>query len=840
MAFDRSEFLATFTDEAKDHLQDLNNGLLALEKDPTNKSIIEEMFRAGHTLKGAARMMSFDELKEISHCIEDIFQAIHTQKIFLDQNLTNILFEAIDILSQILDEIILGKDIATPWKDIVKKLHETYDIYLNNKQTPKKSKTKKSPTAKGADKTKSKTKKPPATKVSGKKKSKTQKPIPTKKKTDSDPVPDNSSMPEDSSLSFATVREELEANGVLSNIAQPVAQSKTDATDKNPTKTTKKPNIELEEYIKVSISKINNILNLVGEMVINKINSNEKLHNIKRIYKQSKNALKQIEDLSSLINNTSASSFADSQADIGAIFIEISQNMGKTLEDIFQLLEAISTEIFHLDPIIDELQFRMKQVRMLPVRNLFETMPRLVRDIATDQNKQVDLIMSGEDTELDKKVLELMKNSFIHLLRNSIDHGIESPEERVKIGKPAKGTISLKAFYKGGNVIIEIKDDGKGIAVEKVKEKAISKGLLSEEDAKEISQNELINFIFAPGFSTAPLITDISGRGVGLDVVKTDIASLKGTISVETEPHKGTLFTLQLPLTVAIIQVLLVRCGTEIFSIPLLSVNESIIIDKDEIFTIENRAAFQLRNKIISVIDLTEIIQLPPQYQQQTQNKEDQNKHFIVIINSMERLLGMKVDEILGEQEVFIKTMSPRLGNIPNISGVTVLGNGQVILILDVLDIFNTSKNLTFANTLKKVKKTEESDQAFIVNNPTEKKHILIVEDSLTTRELERSILESHGYEVDTANDGIDAINKVQFHNFDIIVSDINMPKMNGFELCKKLKSDKKTKDIPFIIVSSLEEKEHKKLGIEAGAQAYIIKSAFDQSALISTIKKLL
>ncbi len=820
MTFDRSEFLSTFNDEARDHLQKLNQGLLALEKDPGNAEIIEEMFRSGHTLKGAARMMGFEEIKEVSHCIEDVFGAIHNKKITLDAELTTLLFRGLDTITSVLDEVVQSKAVTVPWKEIVDHLHKTLEDYLSGQ----KKKNKKNPESKS--------------KSQG---------IPASQKIS---PPENPRIEEE--LSFSDVKKELEEKGLLhvplgdytekaegktpdspksqSSQSYHEAPHESDSSHK-PQKTSAS---ELEEFIKVPINKINKLLNLVGEMVINKINSNEKVNSTRRFSRFTRQSQKKFQDLYQMIINNHTIEQLPNFNEIKLYFHDINTDLIKLRDDSTVLFDEIALEVSQLDPIIDELQLRMKQIRMLPVGNLFETMPRLVRDIAVAQNKQIELKISGEETEVDKKVLESIKASLIHLLRNSVDHGIELPQERFVSGKGAKGTICLRSYHKGGNVVIEIEDDGRGINVQKIKEIALRRGLTSVNEVATMADSEIMSFIFYPGFSTAPIITDISGRGVGLDVVKTDIEALKGSVLIQSELGKGTKFILQLPLTVAIIQSLLVRSENEIFAIPLLSVEESICIDKKDIFSIENRSAIRLRNRTISVVRLKDIVQVPPAPYKSSAN--DINKTFIVILNSMEKLLGIEVDEIMGEQEVFIKSLDEHLGKLKNISGATILGNGQVIIILDILDIFESSKNMNFSAMSDPLSLSGPRKENVMVA----KKRILIVEDSMTTRELEKSILQSHGYEVDTCVDGLNALNHLQNHRYDLIVSDVEMPRMDGFELCRSVKQITEHHETPFIIVSSLDREEDKRKGIEVGAQAYIIKNAFDQSSLVDTIRRLI
>ncbi len=502
MTFNRSEFLSTFHDEAKDRLQKLNDGLLALEKNPKNKSIIEKMFREAHTLKGASRMMRFHEIEAVSHYIEDIFSSIHNKKIALDQELCTLLFQALDMVSIILEQVVSAGKVTLPWEQMFADLKQAFEGWDSGEKSLKKE--------------------------------------PLKKQSD-DSIEKKNIVSQ--SLSFIKPQ-------VLESI--PETKSSTDTKSQVLTELFKTlqskekawDSLELEEYIKVPVTKINKLLNLIGELATNKINSTQKINSLRRFIKISYAAqIKLQENVDVILNNTVIQQIAMFK-NLKMSLSDLTQDMVELCKESTVLYKDISTEMFQIDLIVDELQLRMKQVRLIPVGNIFEAMPRLVRDIAVAQGKKINLVISGEEIELDKKVLESIKESLIHLLRNSVDHGIELPEEREKIGKNTTGTIMLCAYHKGDNVIIEVEDDGYGMCLEKIKETAILKGLTTSQEIKTLSEQEVLKFIFYSGFSTSPIVTDISGRGIGLNVVKTDIENLKGSITVKTEAGKGTLFAI--------------------------------------------------------------------------------------------------------------------------------------------------------------------------------------------------------------------------------------------------------------------------------------------------------
>jgi CheY-like chemotaxis protein len=449
----------------------------------------------------------------------------------------------------------------------------------------------------------------------------------------------------------------------------------------------------------------------------------------------------------------------------------------------------------------------------------------MVRDIASQQGKEIHLVISGEETELDKKVLEGIKASLIHILRNCIDHGIEEPELRVALGKPRHGTIKISAFHEADNVVITIEDDGRGMDIDQIKETALKKQLVSTHDLGEMTEKEILNIIFMNGYSTSPVVTDVSGRGMGLDIVRRDITNLKGQVILETQKERGAKFTLVLPLTIAIIQVLLVEVQNMVFALPMLPITESVKVNTEDVSTIEGRMAIQFRERIVPLVRLNEVLELPPAKEEEKAKKEI----LVVIASSLDRRIGFIVDKIVGEEEVFTKSLGRHLGKVKNVSGAVIMPTGEVLVVLDIGDLITHC-----AFSLPSVKGKRSAPEV-----KRREKRILVVEDAFSTRELEKSILSTHGYLVDTAIDGLDALDRLIGTKYDLIVSDIEMPRMDGFELCRTLKKKEEYKGIPFVMVTALQKEEDKRRGMEVGAAAYIVKSAFEQTNLLDTIERL-
>ncbi|HZY26524.1 MAG TPA: response regulator, partial [Bacteroidales bacterium] len=459
----------------------------------------------------------------------------------------------------------------------------------------------------------------------------------------------------------------------------------------------------------------------------------------------------------------------------------------------------------------------------------------MVRDISHDQNKVVDFNMTGTELEIDRRILEELKDPLIHLIRNSIDHGIGNPRERLLQNKSSYGKITLAfAAKENGQFEVILSDDGKGIDKDNLLRAAIKSGILDKEAAGKLEDEEILNLIYQSGVSTSSIITDISGRGLGLSIAHEKIAKLNGLISVETEAGNGTTFRIRLPMALAAFRGIMVRVNEFLFILPTVNVERVLRVEEVDIKTVENHETILIDSRIISVVDIGEVLGLPVHKHAGSDRKnrdfEKSDKTRLVVLSSAEQRIAFKVDDIVGEQQVLVKGLGKLLKRVRNISGATILGSGNVIPVLNINDLIKSAVKT-------KGRKIETGEGDLFVPKTGK---ILVAEDSITSRTLIKNILETAGYQVTTSVDGADAYTKARSDDFDIIVSDVDMPKMNGFELTLKIKNDKKLSEIPVILVTALESREDKERGIEVGADAYIIKSSFDQSNLLEIIKKLI
>jgi two-component system chemotaxis sensor kinase CheA len=509
--------------------------------------------------------------------------------------------------------------------------------------------------------------------------------------------------------------------------------------------------------------------------------------------------------------------------------------LNKLESQLAELTRSMERDQYSFDRMVNDHLGEMKQVLMLPVSSLVESFPVMVREISREQNKEIEFVIRGAELEIDKRILEEFKDPLIHLIRNSIDHGIGKPQERVLQNKPLHGTMIL-AFTARESGIIEItmSDDGKGINKEHVLKAAIKSGNLSREDADKLDPEEILSLIYQSGVTTSSIITDISGRGLGLSIVREKVEKLNGRISVETEVNKGTTFHILLPMTLATFRGILVKINEFMFILPTMNVERVLKVEPGHIKTVENHETIRIDDRILSVVDLGDVLGLAEHKHAGSGRMEpglgNSNQIRIVVLVSGEHRIAFKVDEVTDEHQVLVKGLGKLLNRVRNISGATVLGSGKVVPVLHITDLMKSA--------LRSAEKTK--GQVSLEKTSEKIKKILVAEDSITARTLIKNILETAGYQVSTAVDGTDAFTRARSDEFDLIVSDVDMPRMNGFELTAKIRNDKKLTELPVVLVTALESREDREHGIEVGADAYIIKSSFDQTNLLEIIKKLI
>ncbi|NQV02486.1 MAG: response regulator, partial [Bacteroidia bacterium] len=506
------------------------------------------------------------------------------------------------------------------------------------------------------------------------------------------------------------------------------------------------------------------------------------------------------------------------------------RDIHSTDESICELYNNISQFQRSFSRMIDNLLVNIKTTLLYPFSTVVDLIPKLVRDLAREQGKEIAFNILGKETEIDRRILEEIKDPLIHLIRNCIDHGLETPEERTKNGKPPKGSLSIFIIQETNQqVMILVSDDGTGIRKEKVLASAIKSGIITEEASTKLTEQEIFALIFRSGISTSSFVTDLSGRGLGMAIVSEKVVKLGGSISVESTLGKGTTFTILLPLTLSTFNGIPVRVQNQVFIIPTNSVDLAIRVRSEDVKTIEGKPAISLDGQMVGLIYMNEVLGIP--YRKSKQ--EGDSSFLALVMGASLRRIAFVIDEVMGEQEGIVKDLTPILGKVKNIAGATIIGSGQIVPVLNVPELFESAASATSATSTEMLIERISPDE-------NQGQLILVAEDSITARSLIRNILETAGYVVQTAVDGEEAFQLLKKEWFDLLVSDVEMPGMNGFELTSRIRDDQKLSELPVILVTALESADDRQRGMEAGANAYINKSSFEQSNLVETIHRLI
>lgn len=690
---DMSQYLEIFIEESKEHLQGLNQSLLQLEKNPQDVPILNEIFRVAHTLKGMAGTMGFNKMAKLTHDMENVLHALRNNEIKVNTNLVDLLFRCLDALENYVNEVVTkGTEGNEEYSDIIKGL----DAILNKNDAKD---------AAVPDAAANTSNIANAANTANTQDEKTEIEHITSKFKMNQYEHNLINKAADMSLNVFKIIVVLNKGCVLKSARAFIIFQTLERHGEIIKSEPRVEDIEDEkfdfEFTVVVISKRDAesfhkelmAISEVDDVIISTLHSNEveTVDEIKSDAQEVKTEVLHEE------NNTEAEEHQKTQVSKSNIKtgktvrvdidrLDVLMNLVSELIIIKTRLEGLeeiernqnyNEVIEYFERVTTSLHDAVMKVRMVPIETVFNRFPRMLRDISRNLNKEIILNMSGEDTELDRTVIDEIGDPLIHLLRNSADHGIESLDKRREVGKPDAGQINLRAYQDGNNVVIEVEDDGSGIDLEKVKKKAIDRGFVNKDAAKNLSQKDIIDFLFKPSFSTSETITDLSGRGVGLDVVKTKIEALGGMVEVDTEAGRGSKFIIRLPLTLAIIQALLVQINTEKYALPLNTIREIIKIKPEDIKQVQKQEIILFRNTIVPIIRIGERLDVPP-------SDKESKLLTVVVVKKGEKLSGFLVDNLIGQHEIVIKSLGKLLSGIKTIAGATILGDGNVALILDV------------------------------------------------------------------------------------------------------------------------------------------------------------
>lgn len=876
--------LSTFREEIDGHVVNLTRELVEIEEvgaSPEQAEKIREAMRILHTIKGASRMMGFPLITKVAHVMEELIGNYRDRNppIELPRNHIDIAFEGIDVISELTREV--TRMSAGPAEPSALTSPEVIEILISKMAVMAGKPELAHPEVKDKNSASAYGQELAAV-------------APT--------APTVASSP-DSDLIFKTGSENAPVPPNF-KVVQGEATAVENRTDRAG-----------EETIRVRLDKLDDLINLAGELVINKQQNEEHLLELQDFLREFRTRTRMaqqlrdyiiertpVEERSRLLGITELFSFekpempewikvekaAQEKDGIslplrttngnghGAVVVvnnggvkhyqnEVfgldAQGLRKVftkLEDMINLDKQLEQRVtgvirerksynVRFGAAADELRRSMLGIRMLPLETIFTRFARPVRDLAYERGKEVKLVIDGGSIEVDKRILEQIADPLIHMLRNSVDHGIEPPQERVSRGKPAEGTLKLSAMQKGSHVLIQVEDDGGGIAPESLRQAAVTKGYMDATTAAALSDEAVLDLIYRPGFSTRARPDEVSGRGIGMDVVQQNIKRLNGRMVVQNLPGRGVIFTMEIPLTLATVDALIIRCAGQLFALPSVMVAGTHQFSHKELQKIEGRPVIRLRGQLVPIVGLSEVLALSPLDEDVPDTTEEEISYGVLLsvgaganaVNDLsERLICFEVDALVDEREVVVKGLSSFLEKTPNIAGVTVLGADGLALILDVFGLVQSARLGSVAPMEMAIPAPRDANPTALLSRKTYR--ILVVDDSLATRELERSILETAGFKVDTARDGVEALKVCRERRPDLVLSDVEMPNMDGFRLSAAIRNDMQLHDLPVIIVSSRDSEEDRRKGMEAGAQAYIIKGQFEQNKLLETISRLI
>lgn len=741
--------LDLFRVECEQHGAVLNQGLLALEQDPTSPERLEPLMRAAHSIKGAARLVGIEPVVKLAHAMEDGFVAAQNSEIVLSAEHMDVLLKGADTILA----IAMHEGELADWYDANR---QDYLSLLDDVNAILKGE-------------------------SG---------VVTETRAEAVPAAASEARPEPGEAGDA-------------DTAVKPALKKNTAPQK-------------DRVLRVSAELVNRLMGLAGESLVESRWLYPYSESLRRLKRQQTDLVCMIDSLRERMERQQVSD------DMRGLLRDAQRQASQCREVMSDRLNELESYDRRLSNLSSRLHREVVGSRMRPFIDGVHGFPRMVRDISRSLKKDVQLIIEGETTMVDRDILDKIEAPLNHIIRNAIDHGLESPEERVAAGKPAKGTIRLRAYHNAGMLSIVVGDDGRGIDLDRLRNKIVEKGLIDAAMAETLSEMELTDFLFLPGFSTKDKVSEISGRGVGLDVVYDAMQEMRGNVRATSKSGQGTRFHMQLPLTLSVIPALLVEIAGEPYAFPLARIDRIASVRQSEVSEAEGNQFVVLDGKNVGLVSASQILE-----------KESGMEHAglmsVVVLNERNHYYGMVVDKFLGERELVVQVMPEALGKVQDISSAALMEDGSPLLIVDVDDLIRSIEKVLKTARLGKVSSILEEETALC-------KTVLVVDDSITVREVERKLLERAGYQVETAVDGVDGLNMLRSQPFDMLVTDVDMPRMNGIDLVKTLRQDASLRSLPVLMVSYKDREEDKLRGLEAGADYYLTKGSFHDETLLQAV----
>jgi two-component system, chemotaxis family, sensor histidine kinase and response regulator WspE len=779
--------LALFSGEVETQSILLNQTLLSLKNNPDEYLDLDSLVKSAHLIKGAGRIVHFHEVVKLAKAIEDTFVALQKHKANLNPSQIDTLLAGVNFLVNMQEIPVLAIESWLAEREgEIDKIIADISIIGESAQPQKSAMTAAVSSQKSAKKT---------------------------------PQP----KPQDNASESTKNSGQISATANSAAVA--VEQKPTTIVSAKPATSNLRENAQkpknADRVVRVNAENLNRIMGLAGESLVEAKWLQpfaDSLLKLRKNQGQLYNLLEKLqESLSDSVLDQRSEDYLSSAR-------KKANDCRHILSDRLNELELFARRSANLS---DRLYREVIASNMRPFADGVSAFPRMLRDLARQLGKQVKFEVVGKSTQVDRDILEKLEAPLTHILRNALDHGIELPNARLAAGKSAEGTIRLEAAHRGGMLSITVSDDGKGIEPEKLRQKIVTKGMVTAEMAAKLTEPELMDFLFLPGFSTASQVTEISGRGVGLDIVQSMVQEVGGILRATSVPEKGMSFHLQLPLTLSVIRTLLVEISGEPYAFPLTRIDRIVMVESADIAIAENRQYFTLDNQNIGLVTAYQVLELaaPP---------EKLDLLPVIIVSDRSSSYGLAVDRFLGERDLVVRPLDPRLGKVADISAAAFMEDGAPVLIIDVEDLVRSTDKLLAESQLQKVSKTEQTAES------TTRKRVLVVDDSITVREVERKLLENQGYEVEIAVNGMDGWNALRTGQFDLVISDVDMPRMTGIELVSQIKNHSALKSIPVIIVSYKDREQDRIRGLEVGADYYLTKSSFHDDTLLNAVVDLI
>lgn len=754
-----SELLNIFWIEVGDYLQKLNNLLLQTEAAAqANPEAVREMNRFAHSMKGAARAVGIGVIEKLAHYMEDIFGLALKGGLELTPTVCDLLYDSLDLIQNVVSGTENPADVLSA---TIARLEQTIGVSDVSVEVPA--------------------------------------------VTLEEPIPPLAPPPPVIRVTSATLSINPQSTDESATIQMPVA----------------------EESIRVPVSRMDRLMGEVSELLVARMHSEERARDFQKLQKLNRRWQREWRSVRTAYIRLARrlqhqpEAISDEMVILFRFLEENQRYLQETHRQLVNLSRNIAQYNAQLTMLTEQLQDDIGGMRLVPFDTLVNSFQRLIRDLGRDMGKDVQMQVEGAMVEMDKTALDALKEPIMHLLRNSVDHGIEYPDERIAAGKPALGTVTITVEQRGKEILIQVSDDGKGLNAERISQKAVEAGLLEAQDLASISLDDVYHLIFHPGLSTADTVTAISGRGMGMDIVRIRVESLRGRVSVQTIVGRGTTFVIRIPVSLTRISCILLRAGGQDYAVPSVSVWRMLHMDRSSLFTAEGRPMVLIEGRPVPVIGLGPMLG--------GSGTPEQDDVTLMVLSSGDKAIAFQVDDLYSEEELVLKPLGVEIANARYVSGGALLGTGDVVIVLDPNDLIRGAGGQPRLPTRRMIENSLP-----VTERPI---RVLIVDDSITTRTLEKHILETAGFEVRVAVDGAEARDRLNEIQPDVIISDVEMPRMTGLELTRYVKGNPKTASIPVVLLTSLGKPEQREAGLKAGADAYLVKSRFEQSELLRVIR---